>query len=231
MLTKSFNHFCIFSLVAILLTGSLTYAGDPVDSKKWYAGAFGGYLSGKLNSNDPAHEESTGDYNDDGPMAGIFIGYQHQFENDWIGGAEIIIPLYMEKGTAVDKQYYPDLVTYEASYNFALFFTATFGHSFGNLIPYLYGSVGFANVDGKTYNVDLDDNYSPGFEQSSTATHFIWQLGAGLDYNISEVIFVGARVGGFFGAQADHTMAWNEPGPNLFGYDGVLLQLILGYRF
>lgn len=231
MLTKYFNHLHTFCLVAILLTGSQTYAQEPVNLKKWYVGVFGGYLSGKLNSDKPSHEASTGDYDDDSPMAGIFAGYRHQFENDWVGGAEIIIPLYIEKGTAVDKQYFPDLVTYEASYRYALFFTALFGHSFDNVLPYVYGSVGFANVNGKTYNVDLEENYSPGFEQSAAATHLIWQIGGGLDYNISEVIFVGARVCAFIGTRADHTMPWNEPGPNMFGYDALLVKINLGYRF
>lgn len=231
MFVKYLNLLLALSLVVILLAGSQTRAQEQVNSKKWYVGAFGGYLSGKLNSNDPSHEASTGDYNDDGPMAGILAGYRHLFENNWIGSAEIIIPLYMEKGTAVDKQYYPDLVTYEASYRYALFFVAKFGYNFCRWVPYVYGSVGFANVDGKTFNVDENDNYSPGFVQSAAATHFIWQLGGGVDYYFSKVIFASFRVGAFIGAQADHTMPWNEPGPNLFGYDALLLQLDLGYRF
>lgn len=92
------------------------------------------------------------------------------------------------------------------------------------------GAVGITSVDGKTYNVDLDENYSPGFEQSAVATHFIWQLGAGIDYRVSPVITLGARVAAFTGAKADHTMPWNEPGPNEFGYESVLVQLNLGYR-
>jgi len=231
MFMQNLNLLRIIVFVGILLVRSQTFSQETTKLKNWYAGVFGGYLSGKLNSNDPGHEATTGDYNDDSPMAGIFVGYQHQFDNDWVGGAEIIVPLYIEKGTAVDKVFFPDLVTYEASYRYALFFAGKFGHIFGSALPYVYGSVGFASVDGKTLNVDLEENYSPGFVQSAVATHLIWQLGGGLDYQVSEVIFVGVRVAAFIGAQADHTMPWNEPGPNLFGYNALLLQANIGYNF
>ena len=221
----------ILVLFVITLFVSQTNAQENTKLKNWYAGVFGGYLSGELNSDDPTHFETTKDFNDDSPMAGVFIGYQHQFDEEWFGGAEIIIPLYIEKGTAVDAVFFPDLVTYEASYKYALFLTGKFGHIFGRALPYVYGSVGFANVDGKTLNVDENDNYSPGFEQSAAATHLIWQIGGGIDYQISEVIFIGARIAAFIGAQADHTMPWNEPGPNMFGYDALLLQFIAGYYF
>ncbi len=231
MFKSYLNFLCSFCFVCSLLSGSFANAQVNPDSKKWYAGILGGYVSGELNSDDPTHKETTGDYNDDSPMAGVFVGYLHQFDNDWVAGAELIIPLYMEKGTAVDKVYFPDLVTYEASYRYALFLTGKFGYSLDKLLPYVFGSVGFANVNGKTYNVDLEENYSPGFEQSAAATHLIWQIGGGVDYNFSEVLFASARVGAFIGTKADHTMPWNEPGPNMFGYNALLIQVNFGYRF
>jgi len=230
VLVKNVSYFNCLIIIGVVLLASTTYGGDP-GFKNWYAGAFGGYLSGKLNSDDPSHEASTGDYNDDGPMAGLFGGYQFMIDKNWVGAAEITIPLYMEKGTAVDKQYYPDLVTYEASYKYALFIAGKCGYMLGHALPFIYASVGFANVDGKTYNVDENDSYSPGFVQSAAATHFVWQIGGGIDYNINEHVFVSARAGAFIGAQADHTMPWNEPGPNMFGYDALIIQFNAGYRF
>ena len=196
-------------LVLVLITSSnlLPAAGTNPDSLKWYAGIFGGYLSGKLNSDDPSHEASTGDYVDDGPMLGILLGYQGKVSENWVAGAELVIPLYMKKGTAVDKQYFPDLVTYEASYRYALFLTGKFGYDMNKVLPYVFGTVGFANVVGKTFNVDLEENYVPGFEQSAAATHLIFQVGGGVDYNFSEALFASARVGAFIGAKADHTLS------------------------
>lgn len=231
MFTNKMNFLIVLSCIFNLISSSSTFAADPADTTKWYAGAFGGYVSGKLNSNDPSHEASTGDYNDDSPMFGIFVGYQDHFDNNWMWGSELVIPLYMEKGTAVDKQYFPDLVKYEATYRYAVYLTGKWGYKLDETLAYLFGSVGFVNVNGKTLNVDLNEQYSPGFEQSAAATHFVWQLGGGVDYNVNNDIFIGARVGAFIGERADHTMPWNEPGPNLFGYNALLLQFNLGYRF
>lgn len=227
----SVSFWGILGFVAILLAGSCAFAGEPVHWTGWYAGAFGSYVFGTLNSNEPGHAQSTGDYDDDAPMAGICAGYNHQYDNDWVAGVEVMLPLYMQKGTAVDKEYFPGLVTYEADYRYGLFIAAKGGHSYGKALPYAFGAIGFANVVGKTLNVDLNENYSPGFEQSAAATHFIWQLGGGIDYQASEVVFVGARVAAFIATRADHTMPWNEPGPNMFGYNAVLVQVNAGYRF
>ncbi|HOZ08209.1 MAG TPA: hypothetical protein PLR32_03550 [candidate division Zixibacteria bacterium] len=221
----------LVSAVAILLAVSQAAAGEAVDRTGFYVGAFGGYVSGSLNSNDPSHKESTGDYDDDSPLAGISGGYQRQYSNNWVAGLEIMIPLYIQKGTAVDKKYFPDTVTYEADFRYGLLLAAKFGRAYGNALPYLFGAAGFTNVDGKTLNVDLSENYSPGFEQSAAATHFLWQLGGGFDYQVSPVMFVGTRVAAFIGARADHTMPWNEPGPNEFGYNAVLVQIQGGYHF
>lgn len=231
MSRRSMNLWGTLGLVAILLAASPASAGGLVDWTGWYAGAFGCYVSGKVNSNNPLHDESTGDYDDDSPMAGICGGYHRQFDNDWVAGVEVMLPLYMQKGTAVDKQYFPDSVTYEASYRYGLFIAARGGRAYGKILPYGFGAIGFTSIDGKTHNVDLNDSYSPGFEQSAAATHFVWQLGAGIDYQVSEVVFLGTRVAAFIAARADHTMPWNEPGPNKFGYNSILVQVTGGYRF
>lgn len=231
MFTRNMNLWCTLSVVVVLLVGSQASAGEPIDWTGWYAGAFGGYLVGKLNSNDPSHAKSTGDYDDNIPMVGISGGYNRQFHNNWVAGVEIMLPLYMRKGTAVDKQYFPDKVTYEADFRYGLMIAAKGGRAYGKALPYAFGGIGLTRVDGKTNNVNLNEQYSPGFEQSAAATHFLWQLGAGIDYQLSKVVALGARVSAFIGARADHTMPWNAPGPNEFGYRAVLVQINGEYRF
>jgi len=216
----------------MLLIGSQVVAEE--EEQDWsgmYAGAFGGYVSGELNSVDLLHEESTGDYDDDSPIFGISLGYQHQHKNGWVAGAEAIIPLYMQKGTAVDKEFFPDSVTYEASFKWGFLVAVKAGRGVGKLLPYAFGAVGFSNVDGKTFNVNENDMYEEGFEQSAAATHMIWQLGAGADYQVNKSIVLGGRVAAFTGTKEDHTMPWNEPGPNLFGYNSVLFQFNIFYKF
>ena len=221
----------IVLLTIVCVLAGTAAAGQPADWAGWYAGAFGGYISGELNSNDPDHAASTGEYDDSGMMAGLFGGLRSQGENDWVYGFEAILPLHMDKGTAVDQVYFPGLVTYEADYKYALFVGANAGKAMGRGLPYAFGTVGFANVDGKTHNVNLAEEYEPGFVQNAAATHFVWQLGAGLDYQISPDYFLGGRFALFTAAKADHTMPWNEPGPNKFGFDATLVQFQVGRRF
>ncbi len=234
MTTRKTNFLIASVFVLVLLAGSVVSAGEPVNWTGMYAGAFGGYLAGHVTSNDPGHEESTGDYDDDSPMFGINGGYNTQLENGWVVGFEIILPLYIQNGTAVDKEYFPDLVTYEADYRYAGFVGVKAGRPFCNYLPYVFGAVGIANVDGKTYNVDENDLYSEGFEQSAVASHMVFQAGGGIDYQVSDKMFAGVRVGAFIGGKADHTMPWNDEGdgvPNEFGYNALLVQLSGGFRF
>lgn len=223
-------HRCIHLLIAAaFLVGCNAIASEQVDWAGWYLGGFGGFVKGEMKSDDPSHFKSTGDFDDDSPLAGVFASHNRLFNNGWVGGLELMLPLYMQKGTAVDKQYFPDKVTYEATFRWGILLAAKAGRPYGKTLPYAYGAIGLTNVNGKTYNVDLNEQYSPGFEQSAAATHFIWQLGAGVDYRASEKIFVGGRVAAFVGAKADHTMPWNEPGPNKFGYSSMLAQFNVGY--
>jgi opacity protein-like surface antigen len=146
-------------------------------------------------------------------------------------GADLVVPLYNFKGSAVDTVYFPGLAKYEADPKFSLMVSAHLGRALGKALPYLFGAAGFVTIDGRTLNIDLSDKYSPGFVQSAVATHLIWQGGAGLDYQVSDKLFAGARIAAFTGARADHTMPWNEPGPNMFGYHSALFQINLGFRF
>ena len=231
MKTHDFNFRGFIVSLTILLSAQQAFAGGSIVWTGWYAGVFGAFISGEMTSNDPTHFESTGDFDDDGPMAGIFAGYNYTFDNDWVAGGEVILPLYMQKGTAVDKVWFPDLVTYEASYNFGLFISGKWGRNLGKSLPYAFGAIGITSVNGRTYNVDFEENYSPGFVQESKATHFVWQLGAGFDYQVSEKIILGGRIAAFIGGKADHTVPWNEPGPNMFGYKSVLFQVNVAYKF
>jgi opacity protein-like surface antigen len=217
-------------LASALALGGTAQAGEPESWAGWRAGAFGAFVSGKLNSNDPTHEQSTGDYKDSGPMAGIYTGYRHQSAGNLVVGVDLILPLYIFKGTATDKQYFPDKVFYEAKSRYGAMLGAQVGPAMGKALPYVFGVVGFANIDGRTLNVDENDQYSPGFVQSAKATHFVWQGGAGLDYQCGEKWLAGVRAGAFMGAQADHTMPWNEPGPNMFGYHAFKMEFNLSTK-
>lgn len=222
----------VILILALALTTTDINAQETQAEKPWYGGVFAGYFWGDLHSNVPGHEESTGDYNDNSPMVGVNFGYELRLENNWFVGAEAIIPLYVQKGTAVDKVWYPDQVSYEAVYKWGFLVAAKGGYKIGRTSPYAFAAAGATNVEGRTLNVDENDLYSEGFVQSASAVHFIWQAGAGVDYDITNNIFVGVRAAAFMGARADHTMSWNsENETNKFGYNSFLIQINGGFRF
>jgi opacity protein-like surface antigen len=223
------THALLFALVAFPAAAS-AQAPQPVDWSGWYAGAFAGWADGKLNGSE-SHESTTGDYEDNGFMAGLFGGYRHQTAEGWVFGGELIVPLHMDEGSAVDKEFYPDQVFYEAEGKYGLLLGAHAGKAMGRALPYVHGAIGFAKVEGRTLNVDLNENLDPGFVQDDEASPFVWQVGAGLDYQLSSSIIFGARVSYFEVTKADYTMPWNQPGPNKFGWSSILGQVLLSYRF
>jgi hypothetical protein len=81
MLKRNINFCLVICIAAILLIGFQATAGELATWTGWYAGAYGGHMSGKLNSDDPTHAESTKDYKDDMPMIGIDGGYYHEYKN------------------------------------------------------------------------------------------------------------------------------------------------------
>ena len=219
-------------VVTMAVTGA-AYATDPVDWSGWYVGTFGGYLNAKLTTNDPTHFESTGEFDDNSPIAGVHAGINKLLKNGWLIGGELIIPLYLEKGTAVDTEFFPDAdprVIYEADQKWSVLAGAKVGKPMGKVLPYLFGAIGFGNADGKTLNVDDNDIYSPGFVQSANATHIVYQIGAGSDYQLSEAVFMGVRVLAFNSNQKQYEMPWNEGERNNFGMNSLVVQVNLNYQ-
>lgn len=217
------------------MVGLPALAQDSADPwSGWYAGAFGGYLNGKLTSNDEGHFETTGEFEDNSPIFGVQVGKNHLAESGWVFGGEIILPLYLDKGTAVDTEFFPDAnprVTYEADYKFSILAAVKAGKPRGKMLPYVFGAIGFASADGKTINLDDDNMYSPGSEQSASATHLVYQFGVGGDYLVSPKMYVGVRVLGFNSNQKQYEMPWNEGENNNFGMNSLVIQGHLARRF
>lgn len=222
-------------VVALAVLGSGTACADePYDWAGWYAGIFGGYVNGELTSNDPAHFETTGEFDDNGFMFGIQGGYQTQNAKNWVFGAEVTIPLYLENGSAVDTEFFPEAdprVIYETDYKGALLVGGKAGKAFGKWLVYGCGAIGLAKNDGRTVNLDNDNNYSPGSAQVASATHLVYQLGGGGDLRLRKALSLGARILIFNSDQQQYEMPWNEGENNDFGMHSLLMQVQLNYMF
>ncbi len=219
-------------LLAVLSFGAATLA--HADDSSWsglYGGAYGGYIFGKLTSSDPAHFQTTGEFDDNGATAGIVLGHRKQNDRNVVLGFELVIPLYTEKGTAVDTVYFPGLVTYEGDPQLGALVGVQVGKASGRTLCLLSAAAGFMRAKGRTFNVDENDAYSPGFVQESEATHFLWQLGGGVERRVGTDWMVGARAAYMKVGKADHTVPWNEPGPNEFGLNAAQVQFTIGKQF
>ncbi len=200
----------------------------------WYAGAFGGYLNGKLTSNDESHFETTGEFEDNSPIFGIFAGKNHQTTSGWVIGVEVLLPLYLDKGTAVDTEFYPDAnprVTYEADYKWSVLAGIRAGKPRGDFLPYVTLALGLAKADGKTINLDNDNVYMPGAEQSASATHLVYQAGVGADYLAGQNLWLGLKILAFNSNKKQYEMPWNEGELNSFGLNSLVVQAQVTRRF
>lgn len=195
----------------------------------WYAGAFAGYADGKATGD--VDTNTTGQFDDNGFMAGVVGGCRHQTSSNLVIGGELIVPLHIDKGHAVDEVFFPGQVFYESEGKASVMAGINVGYATGRLLPYAFANAGFAHVVGKTLNVDANDNLVIGAEQRDSATPFIWQAGLGLDAQATKHVVIGGRVGYFHVNQADYTMNWNIPGPNNFGWNAVFGQVTITYRF
>jgi len=143
------------------------------------------------------------------------------------------VPVYMDKGRAVDTVFFPGEIFYEAEGKLAVLASAQVGVATGKALPYVFVAGGFARVEGRTLNVDLDENLSPGFVQKDSSTPFIWQAGVGVDYHVTPSVVVGAKGGIFRVERADYTMPWNDfpDENNKFGMSSAFGQVQVLYRF
>jgi len=122
----------------------------------WYAGAFAGYADGKATGD--VDTNTTGQFDDNGFMAGVVGGCRHQTSSNLVIGGELIVPLHIDKGHAVDEVFFPGQVFYESEGKASVMAGINVGYATGRLLPYAFANAGFAHVVGKTLNVDANDN-------------------------------------------------------------------------
>jgi opacity protein-like surface antigen len=224
----------LFTLVVAIALGSSALAAEPADWSGWYGAAFGGYIDAKPTAADHSHLESLMNLDDNSPIFGIQLGVLRQSEKGFVYGGELVVPLYMQKATAQDSEDFTDRnpgVIYEGIHKWSVLVGGRAGRAMGRWLPSIFAAVGFAHGEGRTLNVDGDYNYSPGFVQSATATHLVFQLGGGADCQVTDKIFLGARILVFDSDQQKYEMDWNRGENDNFGMHSTVFQAHVGRRF
>lgn len=176
------KRFSVFlAVLAMLLAAPLSAApasaqGLAAGSTDWtgfYAGVWGGYHAGMIDNT------SCGGTCDDniplnGGVVGINAGYDMMYDEDWLIGGFVTLPL--TKPTATSS-----IFSAKVSPNWATAAGVRIGRPMDNFLPYALVGVAVANVTVS------------GGATSSTATHFGGVLGAGLEFEIMDNLSLDTR--------------------------------------
>ncbi|MFQ5567071.1 MAG: outer membrane protein [Paracoccaceae bacterium] len=212
-------------------------AAEPgtFDWTGFYLGAYAGFNWGNLDISED-HLSTTGNFDENLWEAGVFGGYRRQLSNRMVIGAELMVPFFLEKGTAEDEVFFPapafdPPVKYEAEGNWGVFAIAQVGRAFNRTLPFIEAGIGVVNATGRTLNVDVNDLYDPGAKQSDTNTHFAFLVGAGIDHAVADHFVLGIRYNYMHLSNENYEMPWNAPPPNSFGASSHKVLATLTFKF
>ncbi len=188
-------------LAAALLLGSTGFAmaADPAlpieeipTGFNWtggYIGAQVGYAWGDSHYSEPEYPSYYGNYDPDGFLGGAYVGYNHQFDNRLVLGAEADFAFAGIDGDSLyysgGGSYWDDTVgTADLKWSGAL--RARLGYAFDRFMPYLAGGLAFAR-----YDYSFREDSGDGFDASETMTG--WTIGAGAEYAATDNIILRAE--------------------------------------
>lgn len=193
---------------------------NPAPASGWegfYIGAFAGGRAGNI-ANTACVGTCANNIALNGLYAGLTAGYDFQFDQNWVIGAFVTVPLFKPTGSATTGG-----ITFTVSPNWAVAAGARVGYDMGAWLPYAIAGVGVANV-----------TVTPvGALTPSSATHVGAVLGAGVEYKITDQISLDGRymLGLLGSAQYDFCPA--GPGNCKSSYNETSHNFSIGvnYRF
>lgn len=121
---------------------------------------------------------------DSGTLLGVLAGYNHQVDNI-VGGLEVDLS-FSDLDHLVEDEFYGFT---EDKLQFMGSVRGRVGIAVDRMLPYVTGGLAFGQVEA-TYTEDEPD--SPIY--TATSNHFGWTLGAGIDYAVTDNLFVRGEV-------------------------------------
>jgi outer membrane immunogenic protein len=187
------KYFLSVAAVALFATGAVaadlpSYEAPPVvapvpDDFSWtgfYAGLQAGYSWGDLETNVVIGNDRDEEFEADGVVGGIFLGYNLGLTDAMVIGIEGDF-----EGTGIEAEEDDealDGIGYDADVNWQGSVRGRLGFSFDRVLVYGTGGVAFANFDTSFDDgVDGDDD---------DETELGWTAGAGVDFAVTDNIFV-----------------------------------------
>ncbi len=152
-----------------------------------YVGLAAGYAWGEAEIN-----EFEGDRDEsldvDGWLVGGFVGYNYQFPSALVLGIEADLEWAEIDGDGSDgddDDDDDDDDSFSADVNWQGSLRARLGYAFDRALIYTTGGLAVADVDGEFSDGDDDDD-----DDSSDNTEWGWTLGAGVDFAVTDNVFV-----------------------------------------
>ncbi|MBZ9732765.1 porin family protein [Mesorhizobium sp. CA18] len=217
-------------LTSAMLVGfcSPVFAADALSveptSYNWtgaYIGAVAGvnFLQGDVTipNNDPS------EYDGDSTSASVGgqVGYQYQFDNNFVLGAEARLVAVFNKKTVPTI----DAETFETAADWQGDIVAKAGYAMGNFLPYVKGGVAFLHLHDTGYSV-------LGFGDTKfDRTYTGWTIGVGADYALNDKWVVGLDYA--YAHFSDHNFQDDSAlvGPTFVKPSTHTVSLSLNYRF
>ncbi|RUV83529.1 porin family protein [Mesorhizobium sp. M1A.F.Ca.IN.020.06.1.1] len=219
-LIGSIALYCAFSSSAF--AADALSVGGPA-SYNWsggYIGAVAGvnFLQGDVTI--PAYDPTGYDGDSTSASIGGQIGYQYQFDNNVVLGAEARLVAVFNRKTVPTH----DDETFETGANWQGNIVAKAGYGMGNFLPYLKGGVAFLHLH--------DTGYESGFGIAKfDRTYTGWTVGFGADYALNEKWVVGVDYAYSHFAKHDFSEDSAAVGPTIVKPSTHTVSLSLNYRF
>jgi outer membrane immunogenic protein len=150
-----------------------------------YVGLAAGYAWGdaEINEFDGDNDE---EFDVNGWLAGGFVGYNYQFPSALVLGIEADLEWTGIDGDGSDGDDDDDDDDgFSADVNWQGSLRARLGYAFDRALIYATGGLAAADVDGEFSDGDDDDD-----DDSSGNTEWGWTLGAGVDFAVTDNVFV-----------------------------------------
>lgn len=195
------------TILATLITPALAADLEPAvvvetpQAFNWngfYAGVHGGY--GWSDNKTSFIDDPQLSYNGDGGFGGGVVGYNVQFANNVVIGAEAELNWGDIKGTATDSG-----VDYEAKINWFGSVSARLGYAFDRFLVFGTAGGAFAGIDSS-----LDSQ--PGDYAPSSDTFAGWTVGAGAEYGITNNLTARIDYRYYDFGSKDYPVTWGTNG-------------------
>jgi outer membrane immunogenic protein len=164
------------------------------------------------------------DYNTDSTSGAIGgkVGYNYQFENNVVIGAEASLVAVFNKGS--DDTIAAIGETIHASADWQAQIVAKAGYAAGRLMPYVKGGVAFLHADDIYYDSGIF-----GQSDSLSRTYTGWTIGVGVDYALTDNLIFGVDYS--FADFGSHDFANSQIGPTILKPSTHTVSASLSYKF